>query len=58
MGCIRLFRTHKLGRSFARTTEPSSSARSVKAERFLDHARNLKEVEAAKEELNRELGDF
>jgi hypothetical protein len=25
---------------------------------LLDHARNLKEVEAAQEKLNRELGDF
>ena len=25
---------------------------------FLDHARNLKEVEATQEKLNRELGDF
>jgi hypothetical protein len=28
------------------------------AELFLDHARNLKEVEATSEKLNRELGDF
>src|ERR1700745_763148 len=27
-------------------------------ERITDHARNLKEVEATREKLNRELGDF
>jgi hypothetical protein len=44
-----------------RTFSPSANLSTNKAhlaERFLDHARNLKEVEAAKEQLNRELGDF
>jgi hypothetical protein len=27
-------------------------------ERMIDHARNLKEAEATREKLNRELGDF
>jgi hypothetical protein len=44
-----------------RTFSPSAnlSANNTRlAERFLSHARNLKDVEAAKEQLNRELGDF
>jgi hypothetical protein len=41
--------------------QPPAVAKSGKvrlAQLFLDHARNLKEVEATREELNRELGDF
>jgi hypothetical protein len=44
-----------------RTFGPSANLSANKADlakRFVDHARNLKAVEAAKEQLNRELGDF
>jgi|SoimicMinimDraft_17_1059745.scaffolds.fasta_scaffold302856_1 hypothetical protein len=37
---------------------PSSADQTSLVDRFLDHARNLKEVEAIREKLNRELGDF
>jgi hypothetical protein len=38
------------------TYQPTNQTRLK--ELFLDHARNLKEVEATTEKLNRELGDF
>jgi hypothetical protein len=45
-------RSFPLPRSF----QPTNQTRLK--ELFLDHARNLKEVEATQEKLNRELGDF
>jgi hypothetical protein len=50
-------------RTFAETgfgSSPSSvpTAQAPLIERIIDHARNLKEAEAKREELNRELGDF
>jgi hypothetical protein len=44
----------------AKFVMPSSSAadQTPLVDRILDHARNLKEVEATREKLNRELGDF
>ena len=44
----------------AKFVMPSSSVadKTPLVDRILDHARNLKEVEATREKLNRELGDF
>jgi hypothetical protein len=45
-------------RLLASPPSPLTGNKARLAERFLDHARNLKEVEATQEKLNRELGDF
>jgi hypothetical protein len=43
---------------FGLSSSRSDTAKSRLTSLILDHARKLKEVEATKEKLNRELGDF
>jgi hypothetical protein len=43
---------------FPKSSSSAQTNRSRLTELMLDHARNLKEVEATRENLNRELGDF
>ena len=45
-------------RTFGQAPSDGTGGKARLAQLFLDHARNLKEVEAAKEKLDRELGDF
>jgi hypothetical protein len=45
-------------RIFSESTSSGTGSKARLAELFVDHARNLREAEAAKEKLNRELGDF
>jgi hypothetical protein len=47
-----------VARMLGQSPSSLSSNKARLAECFLDHARNLKEVEATKEMLDRELGDF
>jgi hypothetical protein len=43
---------------FGQSPSDGTGSKARVAELFLDHARNLKEAEATKEKLDRELGDF
>jgi hypothetical protein len=45
-------------RAFGQSPSGGTGGKARLAQLFLDHAGNLKEVEAAKEKLDRELGDF
>jgi hypothetical protein len=45
-------------RTFGQSPSHGTGNKGRVAELFLDHARNLKEAEATKEKLDRELGDF
>lgn len=45
-------------RTFGQSPSDGIGSKARVAELFLDHARNLKEAEVAKEKLDRELGDF
>jgi hypothetical protein len=45
-------------RTFGQSPSDGSGGKARLARLFLDHAGNLKEAEAAKEKLDRELGDF
>ncbi len=45
-------------RTFGQSPSDGTGNKARVAELFLDHARNLKEAEATKEKLDRELGDF
>jgi hypothetical protein len=43
---------------FAPSPNSAPATQAQLIERIIDHARNLKEAEATREKLNRELGDF
>jgi hypothetical protein len=45
-------------RTFSQSPSDGTGSTAQVTELFLDHARNLKEAEATKEKLDRELGDF
>jgi hypothetical protein len=45
-------------RTFVQSPSDGTGSKGRVAELFIDHARNLKEAEAAIEKLDRELGDF